>query len=639
MDGSDISLAADASARALDSGVPRARYGHGQIEYDERSGRWRLRYRSQNKSYWFDTEQEAINRRTAIALADRHDQGLTVRQWIEIWLDEHDFGKGVVATVKALIINTDAARCPAFIDWPLVSVASGDIAGWAVQLVNTLKTRSELRHGERTTVTLDEPIVRSYAKSGLSALRSALDAAKNRKPQLIRVNPAAEVELPSPKAKNGKKRTKKVKKNAAKLDFLPQHDCARIFFCEACGVSSYDDLEKLVTCEHCPFFYRVAHSVSVMQALRVGEIASQRWERIAWVAQPPDLDRWTGHSWLISTSWEGDTKNGQDRTQALIPMCARLLHRWWEHKGRPQTGLLFCTADATPKRLLGELALFVAAHPKHTHDDLLRLARYQGVPLTRRRIETLRSEARQRLERIRGQQNEMFAQGYDFGWFDTRERRRGEETPSVRPGWRTRLGLSNQTRLHENRDTAATHLLSGSWGVHWSMQQVSEFLGHSDIKVTQDRYAHYTTVAITTAAAAVNPGLAAAPGRRTDPANIARSLPDADHDETGLSAGNQVAPEAGLEPATNRLTGVQSHQGNRALSALIGQSSGNVPTLPADAVAMAQRLLDAAASGQQLRAVALQLAGAILDAAEAMPPASDATAVHADVGRLRLVKP
>jgi integrase len=69
-------------------------------------------------------------------------------------------------------------------------------------------------------------------------------------------------------------------------------------------------------------------SCSVMQGLRQGEIASQRWERISWVSSR----NWTGHTWLIATSWDTDTKNGQDRVQALIPMAARLLHRWWQAK-------------------------------------------------------------------------------------------------------------------------------------------------------------------------------------------------------------------------------------------------------------------------------------------------------------------
>ena len=68
-------------------------------------------------------------------------------------------------------------------------------------------------------------------------------------------------------------------------------------------------------CRHVPFFYRVAMNCSVMQGLRQGEIASQRWARITWVSSR----NWTGHTWLIATSWDTDTKNGQDRVQGTHP--------------------------------------------------------------------------------------------------------------------------------------------------------------------------------------------------------------------------------------------------------------------------------------------------------------------------------
>lgn len=613
--------------------TPKRVYGLGAIEYDKRTDRWRLRYRSTGRSLWFDTEEEAKSIRDAVAAARDVTQGITLRQWLCNWLADHDFGKAVVGTCRALIMNADPSRCPPFIDWPLTTITSNDVAGWAEQLVITPKTRSILRDGKRSKLTLDTVIARSYAKSALSALRSALDAAKNRKPQLITTNPAADVELPSAKSKNGKKRTKAVKRNPTKLDFLPQQDCARVFFCEHCAAisgTSRDDLEQLVTCPHFPFFYRVAHSVSVMQGLREGEIASQCWERIFWVDSPD----WTGHTWLISTSWEGDTKNGQDRVQALIPMAARLLHRWWEFKGRPTTGLIFCTADATPKRPLGELALFVAKHPTHTNQELVREAERQGVALALRRVETLRSEARKRSEHKRTRLDAMFAEGYDFGWAETyyNDRKTGER--KCRPGWRMRLGIVNRTRFHDYRDTSATHLLSGTWGVKWSLQMVSEFLGHSDIKVTQDRYAHVTVEAKTAAAAGVDPGLLNAPGRRVSPGEIARTLPEADRDDSQANTAESLSSGRGTRTPDQSVNRSLREPRIQGVSDGFGQSPGN---LPAEAVAMAQRLLEAAASGQQLRAAALQLAGAILDAAEATTTA-EGTPASGERPALRLVK-
>jgi len=188
--------------------------------------------------------------------------------------------------------------------------------------------------------------------------------------------------------------------------------------CEAVSGIPRHDLEQLVMCSHVPFMYRVAMSCSVMQGLRQGEIASQRWERIAVAGNCPQwaavewtgASDWTGQVWLVETSWNGETKNGQDRIQPLIPMAARLLRRWWQHKGEPKTGLLFCAGDAASKGSpLGPLARFVAAHPQHTNQDLLREAQRTNVPLTLRRIETLRSEARARESRHLLLQDKMFA--------------------------------------------------------------------------------------------------------------------------------------------------------------------------------------------------------------------------------------
>jgi integrase len=297
---------------------------------------------------------------------------------------------------------------------------------------------------------------------------------------------------------------------------LPQSDCDRIFYCEACadrtGIPRHD-LEQLVECDHVPFFYRVALSVTVMQGLRKGEIVSQRWERIApagprhswnsveWT-QTPD---WTGQVWLVETSWQDDTKNGQDRIQALIPMAARLLHRWWQYKGEPGTGLIFAASDAAPKRALGELAKYVARHPDLTNRDLLARAQADGFATNLHHIEVLRSEARARADRRYELRDRMFACGYDFGWTDTPYRDPVTRERRIKPGWVTKLGIENRRRFHDFRDTAATHLLSGTWGVRWDIRDVSEFIGHSDIKVTQERYASVTTDAKAQLAAGVQP--------------------------------------------------------------------------------------------------------------------------------------
>lgn len=66
--------------------------------------------------------------------------------------------------------------------------------------------------------------------------------------------------------------------------------------------------------------------------------------------------------------------------------------------------------------------------------------------------------------------------GYDAGW--SRVRRLAElHERKPRPRW------------HDLRHTCASHLVQGSWGRAWTLQEVQLFLGHSSIRVTE-RYAH-----------------------------------------------------------------------------------------------------------------------------------------------------
>lgn len=86
-----------------------------------------------------------------------------------------------------------------------------------------------------------------------------------------------------------------------------------------------------------------------------------------------------------------------------------------------------------------------------TDHELAREAGRAGVQQTLRRVETLRSEAHKRAERKKAQANQMLARGYDFGW------------------------------------------------------NVSELIGHSDVKVTRDRHAALLTEAKVRLAAGVQP--------------------------------------------------------------------------------------------------------------------------------------
>jgi integrase len=62
-----------------------------------------------------------------------------------------------------------------------------------------------------------------------------------------------------------------------------------------------------------------------------------------------------------------------------------------------------------------------------------------------------------------------------------------------------RAGITRPFRWHDLRHTCASSLVSGFWGRRWSLEEVREVLGHSDIKTTQ-RYAHLAPSAVQAAA-------------------------------------------------------------------------------------------------------------------------------------------
>jgi hypothetical protein len=88
-----------------------------------------------------------------------------------------------------------------------------------------------------------------------------------------------------------------------------------------------------------------------------------------------------------------------------------------------------------------------------------------------------------------------------FGWEDVKDRR---AKGGQRPGARSRLGIERKVRFHDLRHTCASHLVMGTSGRRWSIEEVSKLLGHSDIQVTQ-RYAHLADTALHRAAAETAP--------------------------------------------------------------------------------------------------------------------------------------
>ena len=139
------------------------------------------------------------------------------------------------------------------------------------------------------------------------------------------------------------------------------------------------------------------------------------------------------------------TKSGKVRPVPLLPAALAALQQWHQNCGEPRSGLVWPGADG-----------------------------------------------RQR------------PRGDDGGWAD---RSRGKQ-PSQR-GHRSLAGINREVRFHDLRHTCASHLIQGSWGRRWTLEEVRDFLGHSSITVTQ-RYAHQDPAALHAAAAATQHGLHAA---------------------------------------------------------------------------------------------------------------------------------
>ena len=72
-----------------------------------------------------------------------------------------------------------------------------------------------------------------------------------------------------------------------------------------------------------------------------------------------------------------------------------------------------------------------------------------------------------------GRGGQMHTKGYDAQW----------------TSYQAEMGIREEVRFHDLRHTCASHLVMGSWGPRWQLHDVSKYLGHSSISVTQ-QYAH-----------------------------------------------------------------------------------------------------------------------------------------------------
>lgn len=76
---------------------------------------------------------------------------------------------------------------------------------------------------------------------------------------------------------------------------------------------------------------------------------------------------------------------------------------------------------------------------------------------------------------------------FDAGWSDRAYRPKGaslDDPPKVRPGIKTRVGITRAVRFHDLRHTYCSHLVQGTWGHAFSLQEVRDLAGHSAVGVT-----------------------------------------------------------------------------------------------------------------------------------------------------------
>jgi len=102
--------------------------------------------------------------------------------------------------------------------------------------------------------------------------------------------------------------------------------------------------------------------------------------------------------------------------------------------------------------------------------------------------------------------------------------------------WLEAAGIKRHLRWHDMRHTCGSSLVAGWWGRHWTLEEVKEMLGHSDISVTQ-KCAHLVASALQQAARESGSNLV--PGRGFGGSGIAAITNDF-----------EIVGRTGLEPVT-----------------------------------------------------------------------------------------
>lgn len=107
---------------------------------------------------------------------------------------------------------------------------------------------------------------------------------------------------------------------------------------------------------------------------------------------------------------------------------------------------------------------------------------------------------------------------YSFGW-ERKTTRHGKVVPSV-----PEQAIGRHIKWHDLRHTFCSHLIMGTWGVQWSVNEVCSQARHSDISITM-KYAHLSNTHLRDKAAAMHTGLATGPDRGSLPGDVNSSIP------------------------------------------------------------------------------------------------------------------
>jgi integrase len=171
---------------------------------------------------------------------------------------------------------------------------------------------------------------------------------------------------------------------------------------------------------------------AIYTGLRQGELWGLRWADV-------DLDSETPHMIIRYSFAASPTKSGKVATVPLLPAAVAVLRRWRAVAPHPRP---------LPK---GERGPEGAVTPPG-----LVFPNPDGA---------------------------CYAKGYDGGWAD-RASGQGKHR-KVTAGIKTRSGITRRARFHDLRHTAGSHLIMGTWGRPWRLEEIRDFLRHSDIAETQ----------------------------------------------------------------------------------------------------------------------------------------------------------